>query len=243
VECGTAISAEDGDPGSAATHGEQGTQYQYLWLPACTSAGPGNPLAASLTCPGSQDCATPGRFRYTLWTAAIIPGNDPFWQFGRSECRTPIIPGQQPRPLTQGDVLQAIRRIGLPTNTINGPTYTLVNLNTTFSTTPHTLHQTLTIIGYTVTIHAQPTHYTWHWDDTTTTTTTTPGRPYPHTDITHTYTHPTNQQPHHLTIDTTYQARYQVNGGPWNTITQPITTTGPTHQLPVKQAAAVLVQP
>jgi hypothetical protein len=225
------------------THSE--LRREYEWVPSCSGAAPGNEGVAELDCPSARVCPDAQLMLMRLFSRTVNPGEPAAaWTDIRSECRYPAAPRDQPRTLTTADVLSAIRSIGLPTNQIHGPAYTLVNLDTTFSTTPHPLHRTLTILGYTVTINAQPTTYTWNWDDGTTTHTSTPGRPYPHTDITHTYTHPTDHQPP-LTpsIDTTYHARYRVDHGPWTTIPDPITTHGPTHQLPVKQATAVLVQP
>lgn len=218
------------------------SNYEYLWLPSCPHANPESAQGSeSLSCQGLNQCTDPAEVLMALWQREVPSGG---WAVVDIGCRNLAELPNRIRTLTPADVLSAIRSIGLPTNQIHGPAYTLVNLDTTFSTTPHPLHRTLTILGYTVTINAQPTTYTWNWDDGTTTHTSTPGRPYPHTDITHTYTHPTDHQPP-LTpsIDTTYHARYRVDHGPWTTIPDPITTHGPTHQLPVKQATAVLVQP
>ena len=141
-------------------------------------------------------------------------------------------------------MLSAIRRIGLPAAEVDGPAFTLVNLQTTFSTDPTTIDRQLDIIGYQVDVHVQPTRYHWTWGDGTTTTTDTPGKPYPATDITHTYTHATDpNQQLRLTVNTEYHARYRVDGQSWIDIPDPITIDGPPHPLPIKQASAVLVQP
>lgn len=178
----------------------------------------------------------------SLWGRPL--SGDGGWSVLVTSCVDPAdVPAQQ-RTLTTADVLTALRRIGLPPARVHGPAYTLVNLATTFSTQPHTLDRTLDIIGYHVDIHVTPTHYVWTWGDGTTTTTTTPGRPYPATDITHTYTHATHQHPgRQLNIQVHYHARYRVDGHTWIDIDDPITIDGPTHTLPIKQAAAVLVQP
>ena len=161
-----------------------------------------------------------------------------------TQCVDPAEVPTQQRTLTTGDVLSAIRRIGLPAAKVNGPAFTLVNLNTTFSTQPHTIDRTLNIIGYHVDLHIQPTRYTWTWGDGTTTTTTTPGNPYPATDITHTYHHATNPNQHlNLSVQVDYHARYRVDGQNWIDLDDPLTINGPTHPLPIKQASAVLVQP
>ncbi|MGA9344403.1 MAG: hypothetical protein WBV37_04800, partial [Nocardioidaceae bacterium] len=64
--------------------------------------------------------------------------------------------------------------------------------------------------------------------------------PYPSTDVTHTYEHATHG-PILLRVDTTYTAKYRIDGGGWQQIPSRLTIAGPTTRLPVKQAAAVLV--
>lgn len=146
--------------------------------------------------------------------------------------------------LTADDVLSAIRRLGLPTAQVEGPAYALVNLDTTFFTSPETIDRRLTIIGYQVDVHVEPVEFTWTWGDGTSTVTSTPGRPYPATDITHTYTRAT--APHErlrLDVQVAYHARYRVDGQSWIDIPDPISVNGPSHPLPIKQASSVLVQP
>jgi hypothetical protein len=87
-----------------------------------------------------------------------------------------------------------------------------------------------------------PSSYTWHWGDGSTSTTTTPGRPYPSTDVTHTFEHATRDGPAlQVSVDATYTAQYRVDGGPWLRIPDTLTIAGPSTSLPVKQASAVLV--
>jgi hypothetical protein len=140
------------------------------------------------------------------------------------------------------DVVNAVRRVGIPPGDLHAPHLTLVNLETTFYTRPHQLDRVLTILGYSVDVEVHPTHYTWHWGDGTSQTTETPGEPYPSRDVTHTYRHAT--EPDHdlaLSVDVTYTGRYRVDGTAWTAIPQPITISGPPTALPVKQASAVLV--
>ena len=125
---------------------------------------------------------------------------------------------------------------------MQGPRFTLVNLKTTFYTQPPEVARTLTIIGYTVDVRISPSGYRWDWGDGTGSTTTTPGRPYPATDVTHTYTRATDDGiALVLRTDVTYTARYRVDAGAWQTIPDVLTIVGTPRQLPVKQASAVLV--
>ncbi len=169
---------------------------------------------------------------------------DSVWQYVTAQCRgiDEAGPVRQRRVLTWGDVLSAVRQVGIPEATVQAPGYTLVNLETTFYTEPSVIDRSLTLIGYAVDVNIEPTSYTWHWGDGSTTQTSTPGRPYPATDVTHTYRRATEAAtPLALSVDVTYTARYRVDGGSWQTIPQNLTSTGPATSLPVKQAASVLV--
>ncbi len=145
------------------------------------------------------------------------------------------------RTLTWQTVLTAIRRVGVPANEVHAPRYTLVNLKTTFYTQPQTVTRSLHLVGFDVAVQATPTSYTWHWGDGTTSSSHTPGRPFPSTEVTHTYEHATHGRRMVLRVDTTYTARYRVDGGGWQQIPSPLIITGPPARMPVKQAAAVLV--
>jgi hypothetical protein len=164
------------------------------------------------------------------------------WTIDHFECRAPGDAGPVRRQVGWVDVVDAVRRVGIPAGGIHAPHFTLVNLETTFYTRPHRLDRVLTILGYSVDVEIHPTHYTWHWGDGTSQTTETPGQPYPSRDVTHTYRHATETQ-HDLvlSVDVTYAGRYRVDGTAWNAIPQPITISGAPTALPVKQASAVLV--
>ena len=173
------------------------------------------------------------------WTSAQASSG---WTYFRSECRDPAEVGPvRRRTLTWQTVLTAIRRVGLPANEVQAPPYTLVNLKTTFYTKSQTVARSLHLVGFDVDVAATPTSYTWHWGDRTTSTSSTPGRPYPSTDVTHTYEHATHGHRILLRVDTIYTAKYRIDGGGWQQIPSRLTIAGPTTRLPVKQAAAVLV--
>ncbi len=163
-----------------------------------------------------------------------------------SECRDPqqCSRGQRVsgRVLTTGDIISAVRRVGVPAASVEAPRYTLVNLKTTFFTKPPSINRNLTIIGYNVDVEIRPASYEWDWGDGSSTTTSTPGKPYPSTDVTHTYVHATDKdEALELSVDITYEARYRVDGGPWQTIPDVLTIPGASTSMPVKQASAVLV--
>ncbi len=147
-----------------------------------------------------------------------------------------------PRAVTSSDVLRAIRRIGLPSPRAGVPRYTLVNLRTTFYTQAEAFRRHLRLLGRPVTARVTPDLYTWSWGDGRHTTTDRPGRPYPSTDVTHTYVHRTHGQNWmQVRVAVRYHCDFQVSGGQWRRIAQTITIDGPVSAFPVKEAAAVLV--
>jgi hypothetical protein len=142
--------------------------------------------------------------------------------------------------VTQGVVLTALRRIGLPSLQAHTQPEgkTLVNLATIFYTRPHAFTRTVTLLGQRVQIHATPSSFRWHYGDGSVGTTSTPGAPYPAKDVTHSYAdaHRTVQ----TSVDVTYTARFRVGNGGWQTIPGAVTIAGPTSPLRVSEATAVL---
>lgn len=247
VTFGNAEQADPVDSAPVTTSQSQATA-EYIWLPSCPYALPTVSDAAFMSCTASESCQALGEVRLTLWAKSLTnvtgnPVNDG-WSYVQSQCRNPsdVGPVPQQRVLTTQDVISAIRRVGVPTSSVQGPQYTLVNLDTTFYTEPQPVERTLTIIGYTVDVQISPSSYGWEWGDGSTSTTSTPGRPYPATDVTHTYVHAAdNGSGMSLSVGVTYTARYRVDGGGWQTIPDVLTIPGTPRALPVKQASAVLV--
>lgn len=236
----------DTDPGTQPVSTNGLESYEYLWLPACPTALPTVAGAADIACGARDTCTTTSEQRMALWVRQVRdaqgrPVNEG-WRQVETACRNPADAGQIRRQLTWGDVLAAIRRLGLPAAEVQSPAYTLVHLETTFWTQPETIDKTLELIGYSVDVHVEPASYTWHWGDGSTQSTTTPGSPYPAKDITHTYAHATKDGPSlALSVDVTYTARYRVDGGDWITIPESVTIAGPSQALPIKEASAVLI--
>jgi hypothetical protein len=201
-----------------------------------------------MSCASLLSCTSDGLLRLALWSRSLTNADgsrlDEPWTYSHSECRDPSEVGAVRRTLTWQDVMSAIRRIGVPAGEVEAPPYTLVNLETTFYTAPHEIARSLAIIGYSVDVEISPIAYEWRWGDGSLTTTTTPGRPYPSTEVTHTYRHATRGASRlQLSVAVTYQARYRVDGGDWIDIPETITIDGPATSIPVKQASPVLVQP
>ncbi len=142
--------------------------------------------------------------------------------------------------MTPALVLTALRRIGLPA--IQARTQpedkTLVNFDTIFYAEPQTFTRTITLLGQSVDVEAQPTRYVWHHGDGTSAATSTPGAPYPSKQVTHAYTdaHRTVL----ASVDVVYSARFRVGNGAWQDISETVTIAGPSTPLRISEATPVL---
>lgn len=145
--------------------------------------------------------------------------------------------------VTPGRVLTAVREIGLPSLrlTVQPGGETLVNLDTILHTQEPDFARSISLLGSSVDLEASPTTYTWHHGDGTSQRTTTPGAPYPSRDVVHRYERPARGVT--LRVDATYEVRFRVDGGPWQTLAETITATGPATTIDVREARPVLTAP
>lgn len=150
---------------------------------------------------------------------------------------------EEGRRPTDGDVLRATREIGLPSLQvrIQPGEKTLVNVATIFYAEPEPFERSVTLLGFEVDIVAAPISYRWVHGDGTAATTSTPGKPYPGKDVTHRYRVPADDV--QARVDVTYQVKYRVDGGAWQTIGQTLLASGPAAELDVKEAAPVMTTP
>ena len=220
-----------------AGHPGQPTEYRYTSV--CSTFSPDGQGAGNFVdCSASQSCPGQSETLYRLWSRTPPEA----WSFLGTQCLSlQDVGGQLARPqVTPALVLNAIRRIGLPELTAQTqPTdKTLVNFATIFYAEPQPFTRSTTLLGQDVDIVATPSQYTWHHGDGTTDTTATPGAPYPSKDITYRYVDAhTTVTPR---VDVTYTARFRVNGGAWQNIDETVTITGPTSDLRISEATAVL---
>jgi len=152
-------------------------------------------------------------------------------------------PDEDEAELTEGDIVRAVREIGLPSLKvrIQPGEETLVNIETIFYTQPQPFERSITLLGFDIDLVASPVRYTWVHDDGTVSTTSRPGKPYPAMDVTHRYREPAEDvRPR---VDVTYRVRYRVDGGAWQTIGQTLQASGPAAELDVREAAPVLTKP
>ena len=158
-------------------------------------------------------------------------------------CRTYLPGDPDAAELTEGDILRAVREIGLPSLEvqIQPGTSTLVNVPTIFYTEPERFARSVTLLGFDIDLVATPVRYRWLHGDGTASTSTKPGKPYPSTEVTYRYRQPADVV--NPRVDVTYRVRYRVDGGAWNTIDQTLLASGPTAELEVKEAVPVLTSP
>ncbi len=145
--------------------------------------------------------------------------------------------------LTADDVLRAFRRIPVPASevAIQPPGgETLVNLDTIFSTQADSFSRTIGLLGHRVELDITPAEFRWVNGDGTVQVTDWAGKPWRkgtplHEFITHRYERAdSGVQPR---VDTTWTARYRVDGGPWQDVGGTVTITGEPFDLTVLSAA------
>lgn len=159
--------------------------------------------------------------------------------FGQPAIPPPTEPGMP----TEGEIVTAVREIGLPSLKIRiqPGDETLVNLDTIFHTRPQPFSRNVTLLGFDIDLTATPTGFTWRHGDGTTHTTRTPGRAYPAKDVTWRYQKVAKNL--HPSVDVTYTVRYRIDRGAWQNLSQTLQANGPTGQLDVKEATPVLTRP
>lgn len=160
-----------------------------------------------------------------------------------SQCFEPSeAPTASAARVTAEAVLRAFRRIPVPASEVivqppGGET--LVNLDTVFSTRAEPFTRTIGLLGHRVDLAITPSQFHWVAGDGAVRVTDWAGRPWVRGAalgelITHRYEQASrNVQPR---VDTTWSARYRVNGGPWQDVGGTVTITGETSDLAVLSA-------
>ena len=221
------LDTPDGDPG-------RGSASEYRWALACNRNGPTAPVS---DCVGALRCPERDERLWTLWSR---PADADGWVPLTAECRSDLPPGVPKPTLTPGDVLEEARRIGLPSLQVRvqPEDETLVNFATIFYAEPERFERTVTILGFSVDVRAEPSSYRWVFGDGQVATTREPGAPYPAKDVTHKYAdaHVTV----HPRVDVTYHVQYRVDGGAWQSLEETLTVQGPATSLRIKEATPVL---
>ena len=143
--------------------------------------------------------------------------------------------------VTPGLVARAFRTIDLPASElIIQPPHgrTLVNFDTNFYTEQPAFDRTVRLLGRQVDLRIWPSQFRWVFGDGGELPSTSPGAPYPDLLVTHNYLQKGHVSPR---VDTTYAARFRVDGGPWRDVDGTVTIPGAPVQLEVITARPVLV--
>lgn len=143
--------------------------------------------------------------------------------------------------ITPDIVLRAFRRIPLPASELvvqppNGRT--LVNLETNFYTEQGELTRSVRLLGRSVELAIWPERFVWRFGDGEVLESDSPGSPYPDLEITHAYRKRGRVAP---SVDTTYAARFRVDGGAWRDVPGTVTIPGSAEPLRVVTARPLLV--
>ena len=216
--------APPGETGSAVADGPRSPWAIRMVESSCGSSSAGGSCLAYV-------CADPDQVGYIIERRRRDTDGD--WIPVGRVCVVPNGP-----VLTPGRILEEIRRVGLPSMSVQAPPETFVNYETVVYTKAATFARTVNLLGFTVDIEATPSQFRWNYDDGGTETTTSAGRPYPATDITHTWTDA--HHTFHPSVDVTYQIRYRVNGSNWQPLGDTITAQGPEGDVRIREATGML---
>jgi hypothetical protein len=232
IEC--EVPASESPAGSGGSSSQPSPYLEYKWTSICADSPTDGPTDAE--CVGATTCADPDERLWQLWGRLPREG----WVGIRTQCIGGVPPAYVPPTVTPGDVLSALRRIGLPRLDVEvqPADKTLVNFDTIFWTDPETVALGLTILGQGVDVVATPVRYAWSFGDGTGRTTSTPGDPYPSRSITHRYQDA--EVTVHPQVAVAYRARFRVDGGGWQQIDETVSTTGPATSLRVAEATPLL---
>jgi len=115
---------------------------------------------------------------------------------------------------------------------------TLVNFDTNFYTVAEPFERTVTLLGHQVHFKIRPRSFSWHYGDGSDQTTTKPGAAYPTLDVTHRYLKKGTVA---ASVDTVWEADFQVDGGAWAPVDGTVSKTGAPQQLRIRSATPTLV--
>jgi hypothetical protein len=146
-----------------------------------------------------------------------------------------------PVPIKPNLVLSALRQLDLPASQLHiqpPKGRTLVNFATNFYTEQPAFDRTVTLLGRRVDLRIWPSRFRWVFGDGGELASTSAGAPYPDLVITHDYLQKGGVSPR---VDTTYSARFRVDGGAWRDVDGTVTIPGTPVPLEVITARPVLV--
>jgi hypothetical protein len=172
------------------------------------------------------------------WSGACLPTTD--LSSNPVVAQAPAL-GVSTPSLTTDAVTTAFRELPLPASelVVEPPKgRTLVNFDTNFYTDQPAFDRTVTLLGRRVDLRIWPSQFRWVFGDGSEVPSASPGAPYPDLLITHKYLHRGGVNPR---VDTTYSARFRVDGGAWRDVAGTVTIPGEPVALRVITATPVLV--
>ncbi|MDN5893051.1 MAG: hypothetical protein L0H93_03410 [Nocardioides sp.] len=222
------------DLGAGAGSNEPGV---WRYEPVCS-------LGGDAVCVSRAQCEGDGEL-----VAAYFRPTNGIEEFRGNFCRGgKDAAGPAARPqITNVMVLRALRRVEVPAaQLIVQPPggKTLVNFETILHTEADQFTRTVTLLGQRVDLEITPSSFTWRHGDSTSQTTADPGvafdRGRPMSDyVTHSY------DDAHVTVrpsvDTTYSARFRVDGAEWRQVVGTVTIDGQPVDLHVVEGRPALV--
>ncbi len=173
----------------------------------------------------------------TIWSFTTSTGSTTAFYFS---CPTRQVPVAQPA-ITNALVLRALRRVDLPASELSvqpGDGRTLVNFDTNFFTEQGEFTRAVRLLGRRVELRIWPSRFVWRFGDGAVLGSESAGSPYPDLMITHDYREAGGVRPQ---VDTTYAARFRVDGGAWRDVAGTVTIPGASVPLRVVTASPVLV--
>lgn len=161
-------------------------------------------------------------------------------------CYLPQEASEETQVVTPALVLSAFERVPLPESrvVVQPPGgQTLVGLETIFSTEAERFTEVVRLLGRRVELDIRPSSYRWATGDGRALVTDWPGRRWREglpmsSYIRHVYGERTRLA---TRVDTTWSARYRVDGGPWQPVPGSVTMEGEPSPLRVRSAAPHLV--
>ncbi|MDP3889778.1 hypothetical protein [Nocardioides sp.] len=189
-----------------------------------------------------MECGDEGGYLYHVYRVTIATGT-------REYLGTRCMVSEENEP-TEQQVREAFRRTPVPKSElmIQPPDgRTLVNFETIFRTEAEQFTRSMSLLGFQVDLEISPATFQWVHGDGTDQSSSWPGRSYDRTIavssssyITHSYERKGTAQPR---VDTTWTARYRINGGDWRPVNGTVTIQGDAVDLEILEAAPMLVDP
>jgi hypothetical protein len=219
------------------------SETSYSYEPACVR-GEGIQGGGFYGCDGQIKCGKGDKGQlFHVWAHDPAGGE----QYLGEQCfepdEAPVAPERQ---VTQAMVLRAFQRIPVPASRVEIQPpggKTLVNLETIFSTEAAEFTRTIGLLGHRVDLEISPSQFKWVTGDGADFATDWAGRAWekgvPMGEyITHNYDDADDVT---TRVDTTWSARYRVDGGDWHDVGGTVTIEGEPFDLAVLSAAPHLV--